>query len=131
MDILIVRKYAKNGTNGVLDIDSERVCETIELPNLANQKGMSCIPEGVYEVKKRFSEKHGNHLIVSNVPNRSLILFHPANNAKEELRGCIAPVSQTVGAGKGIKSRIAFEKVRDLAYQAFDREEKVTLTIKS
>jgi len=130
MEISILRFQSnENGTNGKLSIDGVDVCETIELPWKNNDKGLSCIPEGRYEVVKRVSEKHGKHLLVKDVPERSLILFHPANNAIQELRGCIAPVSKTTGIGKGILSRAAFNKVRDLAYQAFSQNEKVFLTI--
>ncbi|GAL00513.1 hypothetical protein JCM19314_2121 [Nonlabens ulvanivorans] len=62
---------------------------------------------------------------------RSLILLHPANNAKRELRGCIAPVTQLTGIGKGINSKPLLQKLVSLCYQAFDRKEKVLLTIKS
>ena len=131
MEMEILRIYGSGGANGKLSIDAVAICSTIELPWKNNEQGVSCIPEGRYEVKKRFSEKHGKHLIVVGVPSRDLILFHPANNALQELRGCIAPVSKTTGSGKGILSRVAFEKVRDLAYAAYDRQEKVFLTIKS
>ena len=131
MEIEINRVYENTGTNGKLSIDGIVICSTIELPWKDNATGSSCIPEGKYEVKRRFSEKHGNHLIVINVQKRDLILFHPANNAIEELRGCIAPVSKITGPGKGILSKVAFEKVRGLAYHAFDNQDKVFLTIKS
>lgn len=131
MEIEIYRKYAPKGTNGTLKVDSEELCFTIELPWKENKTGISCIPEGKYEVKKRFSEKYGKHLIVCNVPDRELILFHPANNAITELRGCISPVSKITGDGTGILSRLAFNKLRDLAYSAIKNNETVTLTIRS
>lgn len=131
MEILIDRDYGLTGANGILSVDGVDICSTIELPWKENATGVSCVPEGKYEIKKRYSEKHGKHLILLNVPGRELILFHPANNALQELRGCIAPVSKTVGFGRGILSRVAFRKLIDLTYQAFDNNEKVFLTIKS
>lgn len=130
MDIEILRTYKAKGTNGDMKVDDAFVSHTIELPWKENKKGVSCIPEGTYEVKRRFSEKHGNHLIVTGVPNRDLILFHPANDATKELRGCIAPVSKFSGDGKGVLSRPVFEKLIKLTYSAFDIDKKVFLTIK-
>jgi hypothetical protein len=58
-------------------------------------------------------------------------LIHPANNALQELRGCLAPVSQLSGIGQGWSSRAALNKLQSLCFQAYDLKEKVTLIIKS
>jgi hypothetical protein len=68
---------------------------------------------------------------VVDVKNRSLILFHPANNALRELNGCIAPVTKLSGPGLGLMSRKAFSKLKDVVYQALDRKESVTLIVNS
>lgn len=47
--------------------------------------------------------------------------MHPANNFKKELLGCIAPVTSLGSAGIGWESRKAFNKVKDLVYQAIDK----------
>lgn len=130
MNIEILRTYDHKGTNGDMKVDGLFISHTIELPWKENKTGISCIPEGTYEVKRRFSEKYGKHLIVTNVSNRELILFHPANDAAKELRGCIAPVTTLAGIGKGILSRQAFNKLLKLANSAFDKDEKVFLTTK-
>ena len=62
---------------------------------------------------------------------RELILIHPANEALHELKGCIAPVFLITGAGKGIRSRMALEKLTSLVYGALDRHEQVFITIKN
>jgi len=103
----------------------------IELPWLENQKMTSCIPEGVYTLKARFSEKFNHYLILENVMGRSLILIHTANDAKTELLGCIAPVTFLSGIGKGTASKPLLQKLVSICYQAFDRKEIVTFTIKS
>ncbi len=123
--------YFKEGTNGALFINQQFVGFTIELPWRENTKRVSCIPEGGYELKPRCSEKFKHHLALQNVPNRSLILIHPANDANNELQGCIAPVSSLTGIAKGLQSKIVFQKIVSHCYQAFDRKEKVTLTIKN
>ena len=66
-----------------------------------------------------------------NVPGRKGILIHPANNALQELKGCIAPVSLITGAGRGARSRLALETLTHLVYGALDRRDPVFLNIKS
>ena len=131
MNLVLQRTYFKEGTNGALFNNDRFVGFTIELPWKENKKQVSCIPEGVYELRPRYSEKFKHHLVLENVPNRSLILIHPANDANKELQGCIAPVSSLTGIAKGLQSRVVFQKVLSACYQAFDRKEKVTLTIKN
>jgi hypothetical protein len=66
-----------------------------------------------------------------NVPGRDLILIHPANDAKRELLGCIAPVTNHTGIGMGSSSRKALEKLKTLVYTVFDRNEEVKINIQS
>ena len=129
MELEILRTYYPGGTNGVLSLEGVRQCFTIELPWLNNTPRRSCIPEGRYRLQKRWSPRYRDHLLVTGVPNRSLILIHPANHALRELAGCIAPVSALCGAGKGVQSRIAFEWLLSLVYPALDKE-AVFLTLK-
>jgi hypothetical protein len=81
-------------------------------------------------VRKRFSQRFKWHLEIINVKNRDLILFHPANNALKELNGCIAPVSEISGEGKGIRSRIAFEKLKEILFPYLEKGFVIELTIK-
>jgi hypothetical protein len=128
MELELFRTYDPEGTNGELKLV---VCNTIELPWLQNERNVSCIPEGRYELRKRFIKKFGLHLLVVDVPDRSWILIHPANDAKTQLKGCIAPVTQLTGPGKGNESRLANEKLKALVLEALERKEKVFITIKS
>jgi hypothetical protein len=139
MELVLQRAYFKQGTNGTLfssdtpsEIAQDRfLCHTIELPWINNKRNVSCIPEGPYEIVPRFSKRFQHHLILKNVEGRSFILFHPANDAIRDLAGCIAPVTYLSGIGKGVYSRDAMQKLLSLVYQAQDRKEKITLTIKS
>lgn len=130
MRLVLDRKYFPMGTNGVLMLDSMALCHTIELPWKENQSQISCIPEGEYQLAKRFSEKLKWHLQVLKVPNRDLILFHPANNALMELKGCIAPVTLITGPGTGLQSKIVFNKLISLVYPVLHKNETVFLIIK-
>ena len=129
MELIVERTYYPNGTNGKLLVNQQPICHTIELPWKNNQQNISCIPEGTYPLCRRYSEKFGWHLQVQNVPGRDLILLHPANNALLELEGCIAPVTQITGEGRGIKSRAAFEYIMALVLDAIDKKEPITITM--
>ena len=96
-----------------------------------NETKVSCIPEGKYFIKKRYSKKFQWHLEINNIENRSLILFHPANNALQELNGCIAPVTKLSGPGLGLMSRKAFSKLKNLVYPILDKNESVVLIVLS
>lgn len=131
MVLVLTRTYFPDGTNGKLECEGKLICNTIELPWKMNETKVSCIPEGKYFIRKRYSRKFQWHLEVIDVKDRSLILFHPANNALKELNGCIAPVTKICGPGLGLKSRLAFSKLRNLVYRALDSTETVLLIIKS
>lgn len=130
MELTLLRSYYPKGTNGILSDGEQLVCSTIELPWKDNQRRISCIPEGKYELEKRYTAKRGWHLKVKNVIGRSQILFHPANNALKELKGCIAPVMELTGPGKGNYSRSANEKLKKLVFPEIDKGQKVYLFIK-
>jgi hypothetical protein len=129
--LLLTRTYFPDGTNGKLECEGKLICNTIELPWKMNETKVSCVPEGKYFIKKRYSQKFQWHLEIENVQNRSLILFHPANNAIVELNGCIAPVTKLSGPGLGLMSRKAFTKLKTLVYKALDNKESVEILIQS
>jgi hypothetical protein len=131
MKLVLIRTYHPRGTNGLLYMDGRPFCYTIELPWRNNEVQRSCIPEGCYPVIPRSSDKFNNHLLLTNVPDRDLILIHPANNAIKELQGCIAPVSTLTGQGNGLDSRKVFAPLVQLVYAAIKCHNPVTLTIRS
>lgn len=103
------RTYLTLATHGELFYKQEKIAETIELPWKQNQQRISCIPEGIYVLRKRYSEKFKWHYVLVSVPNRTGILIHPANNAPKELQGCIAPVTKITDVGVGVQSRKALD----------------------
>ena len=80
MVIWLTRTYFPEGTNGKLECEGKLICNTIELPWKMNETKVSCVPEGEYFIRKRYSAKYKWHLELVDVPNRKFILFHPANN---------------------------------------------------
>lgn len=69
-------------------IDEVFECCTLELPDRNNQKSVSRICGGAYQVKKRYSQKHGWHYHIQDVEGRSWILFHKGN-FYIQIEGCI------------------------------------------
>ena len=93
INLLLIRDtFSKESTIGELFINGERICDTLENAWLDNQRNISCIPEGVYPVRLRLPRESASrdylHLLVEDVENRSYILFHRGNSAKDT-RGCI------------------------------------------
>jgi len=130
MELVLTRRYHADGTNGTLYLNQQLQCYTIELPWKDNQPKVSCIPEGRYRLRKRYSHRFKHHILIEGVAGRAYILIHPANDAQKELRGCIAPVSVLTAPGKGSRSRPAFEKLKALIYPAL-LTETVFITIQS
>jgi hypothetical protein len=131
MELVLLMTYYAEGVNCDLWLGDTGVFHTIELPWKDNAHGVSCIPEGRYELAKRYSPKFKQHVQVMNVEGRDLILIHPANDALKELKGCIAPVTFLTGPGKGTQSRVVFEKLKAFIYKALDSGEKVYLRIEN
>ena len=93
VNLLLIRDtFTKESTIGRLFINGESFCDTLENPWLDNQRNISCIPEGQYKVRLRLARESATrnylHLLVQDVPNRSYILFHRGNTAKDT-SGCI------------------------------------------
>lgn len=112
--LVLKRIYLATAVHGELTLNGKHIAYTIELPWRENKKRISCIPEGTYILRKRYSEKFKWHFVLLDVPNRSCILIHPANNAEKELQGCIAPVSTLTAEGTGTESRKAMQKLTDV-----------------
>lgn len=129
MHLILKRTYYTDGTNGEITLDNKHICFTIELPWRGNAIGISCIPEGRYKLAKRFSDHHKEHLELLDVTDRSLILIHKANDAEKELRGCIAPVEELSGHGKGYPSAPAFNRLYEMVAEHMDHEHPVYLDI--
>ena len=93
INLLILREtFTDNSTIGELFLNGEKICDTLELPYRDNQRSISCIPTGQYKVRLRYPRESATrdylHLLVQDVKDRSYILFHRGNSAKDT-RGCI------------------------------------------
>jgi hypothetical protein len=96
---------------------------TVERPWLGNKPFESCIPEGVYTVKRHVSPKFGVCFKVQDVHNRTHILFH-VGNTKDDVVGCIAVGTMFGSSYSILQSKIAMNRLLDTI-----KEDEFTLTI--
>lgn len=88
-DALLERiAYMPQGTLGKLTIGNE-VFWTAERPWRNNQQEVSCIPNGSYTCKAYTSKRFGETFEVTDVENRTYILFHVGNFPEKDSHGCI------------------------------------------
>ena len=122
--MLTLYRYLSNlkNTRGILIYEGVPICHTLELPYFQNQKYVSCIPQGDYDVHKSTSALHGSCFRFSYVPYRSGILIHAGNNPSNT-RGCILP-GLDVSASGVIYSRKAMDRLLTILPDA------LTLTVK-
>lgn len=95
MEICLERTFGEVQTIGDVYVYDDKHhlkyrCFTLELPWRENQRRISCIPAGTYNVIKHKSKKFGDSFWVLNVPGRSEILWH-YGNYKNDTLGCILP----------------------------------------
>ena len=91
--------YSEMGTFGIMYTDSFQ-CYTVEQPWRNNKPFKSCIPEGIYSVRRAATPNHPRTFILSNDAldvhevnqgkGRYAILLH-TGNTMDDIVGCIAP----------------------------------------
>jgi hypothetical protein len=84
INLLIIRDtFTEESTLGKLFLNGEYFCDTLENPWKNNVRNISCIPDGIYDVRLRLPRESASrdylHLLVKEVPNRDYILFHRGN----------------------------------------------------
>jgi len=102
------------GTFGVLLLQGEAFCVTLEPDWKGNKRNISCIPTGSYLCQRTQSWRFGKAFLVREVPGRSNILLHKGNWIRNT-RGCIL-LGRHFGKHRIAKSR--------KAYNAFMKELK-------
>jgi len=112
MKSLIIRRLVTGGqgTFGAIVFENIPFALTLErewldnLPSVGDTPG-SCIPAGEYICNRVNSPRFGNTFEVTNVENRTHILFHKGN-LDDNSRGCILIGEEfgQLGSSSGIKS---------------------------
>jgi len=90
MKEVLLERFAHTpmGVFGNLSVDGFE-CYTVERPWLDNKPRESCIPEGVYRLELGMYNRGGYPAYeIMNVPDRSLIKMHIANNINDVI-GCV------------------------------------------
>ena len=88
VDLLRMNEDDQYGTFGALRVQGKPFCVTLEPQDLLNEPFKSSIPAQQYWCKRHISPKYGETFMVTNVPDRDLVLFHPGNLVEDTL-GCI------------------------------------------
>ncbi len=131
---LIRTSYTTKGVTGqIVDRHGLPICSSLELPWSDNERNISCVPTGLYDIKldTRHRGKVDECLVweLMNVKGkRTECQFHIANWCSE-LLGCIALVSSlTMLHDKlfGASSRDAFEKL--MAYMKQKKFGKILIS---
>ncbi|MCD6197493.1 MAG: hypothetical protein J7K15_02830 [Deltaproteobacteria bacterium] len=111
VEIIRLQSYVPDGTFGVIRINGEFTCLSLEPPWRNNQINVSCIPEGQYLAERFDSPKFGETFRFIDVSPRSDIEFHIGNTIKDT-HGCplLGSYIATFDGHKGIAcSKRAFE----------------------
>lgn len=142
MKIYLVRKWPRDGyTIGVLYINGQRICETLEdkdrglfeemtLDEIKKSKikGETAIPIGRYQITWTYSPRFKKMLpLLNGVPGFEGIRIHSGNKAKDT-EGCIL-CGRNTEVGTVTNSRYWTNKVNGLIEAACKRKEEVTITI--
>jgi hypothetical protein len=84
VEIIRLEKSAE-GTFGLMRIDGQVFCCTLELPEQLNKPDKSCIPSGILYACHVTKDLR---IAVTDVPGRTLIRIH-AGNTIDDIEGCI------------------------------------------
>jgi len=95
VEIIRLETSYEHGTFGVLRINKQVLCVTLEPRDAENAQNISSIPAGQYVCKRYSSLRYPDTFQVMNVPDRFFILFH-AGNVDDDTEGCILVGSSVV-----------------------------------
>lgn len=126
---LIRLEESEQGTIGILKIDKEVFCFSLEPADRLNKPNESCIPIQQYMCRRVLSPRFGETFMITDVPNRTNVLFHKGNTEDNTL-GCVL-LGQTVGKLKGQRAILNSGKSFDSFMIAMAGAQTFHLTIKT
>ena len=142
MKIRLHRKWLKKGYSiGILYVNGERICETLEdtdrglqefnpLEEIKAKKipGETAIPIGTYQITWTYSPRFKKMLpLLNGVPGYEGVRIHSGNRA-QDTEGCIL-CGRNTEPGTVTSSRYWTGKVNSLIEKAIKNKEEVTITI--
>ena len=130
MELTLNRTYFSRAVVGEILKGAKPICQTVELPWLGKNDEESCIPEGRYRVKPRFTNDDGWHLEVGPVPNRRCVVINALDKA-ERHPGSIIPLGTVPNGELELISRTANIRLKKLVFDAHENRDPVYLTIRN
>lgn len=113
VDVILQRiSQTSTETFGVIILNHNPICFTLERPWLNNQEDVSCIPSGIYQCIKHDGVEFKNVWEITNVKNRFGVLMHNGNTV-ENTKGCIL-VGRQAGPHSVSLSVMALDDLRKL-----------------
>lgn len=117
VELIRLEENENYGTFGVLRVQKQVFCVTLEPADLENAPFLSSIPPQQYLCALHVSPKYGQTFQVMNVPDRDSVLFHPGNRVRDT-KGCII-LAEHFGKLQGdravLNSGNTFKKFMELA----------------
>lgn len=124
----IVRlEESDQGTLGVLKLNKEVLCLTLEPKDMENAQDISSIPVQQYICRRVNSSKYGRVFEVMDVPGRTDVLFHVGNTDKNT-KGCIL-LGSSFGRINGRRAVASSGKALQKFYDRLAGENQFHLTI--
>lgn len=132
IEVIVLRTCFKGQVLGNLFVLEDKTdilfqCKSLELPDLNNQRRISCIPQGTYWAIKHKAPKFGDCTWIQDVPNRSEILQH-VGNYKSDLLGCMALGESHIDMDKdGLKDVTNSKKTIERYLKVLPNKFKITI----
>lgn len=128
LELIRLEEDQDYGTFGVLKIQKQVFCVTLEPPDLLNLVNQSSIPAQQYYCQRISSPTFGLTFQLINVPGRTSILFHPGNSV-ENTEGCIL-LAEYFGKLRGARAILNSGETFKKFLRLLSSHEMLHLTIK-
>ena len=127
LEIIRLEENAQYGTFGVLRIQKEVFCVTLEPADILNRPFKSSIPAQQYVCERYLSRRFGFTYKVNNVPSRDNIIIHSGNQV-DDTEGCIL-LAQHYGKLHGDRAVLNSGKTFKDFMALMEGHERANLTI--
>ena len=138
MDDIMLLRYGSTpmGTFGEITLPDGTTLKTCEREWQGNKRGRSCIPQGIYTLRKRRSPvvertsrgSHSEGWEVTGVPGRTYIMLHPGNTISDS-DGCILP-GKGLGFVSGHWAVTSSQHAFDVLMSALDAQDEWIIDIR-
>lgn len=127
IELVRLEENYEHGTFGVLKLNKQVFCWTLEPRDEENAQDISSIPAQQYDCRRYSSEKYPYTFQVMDVPGRSNVLFH-AGNTDDDTAGCIL-LGETLGKLSGDRAILNSGRTFDRFMAVLEDFDELSLTI--